>query len=57
MEDEQQNWFNIGKYSIFPWSISGIETCIVVKSNDLHVSFDMGYSCKESVASKYVFVR
>lgn len=56
MGDEQPNWVNVGKYSIFPWSISGIETCIVVKTNDLHVSFDMGYSCKESVASKYVFV-
>ena len=54
---DEQDWVNIGNYSIFPWSISGIETCIVVKSNDLHVSFDMGYSCKESVASKYVFVR
>lgn len=52
MTDE---WLQIGNYSVFPWSISGVETCVVIKTNGPTLTFDLGYSCRSSVSSNLVF--
>ncbi|CAG2211695.1 EXOC4 [Mytilus edulis] len=52
MTDE---WLKIGNYSVFPWSISGVETCVVIKTNGPTLTFDLGYSCRSSVSSNLVF--
>lgn len=49
-------WLDVGRYSVFPWSISGVETCVVVKSEGLHLTFDVGYACRESISSKFVLL-
>lgn len=54
MTDE---WLKIGTYSVFPWSISGVETCVVIKTNGPTLTFDLGYSCRSSVSSNLVFFR
>lgn len=50
-------WMEIGQYSVFPWSIAGVETCVVVKGENLNVAFDMGYAVRESVKCQHVFIR
>ncbi|CAG5133178.1 unnamed protein product [Candidula unifasciata] len=53
---EENGWLNIGQYSIFAWSISGVESCVVVKCEDVQVTFDMGVAVPESVKSPCVFI-
>ncbi|XP_050407991.1 uncharacterized protein LOC126823288 isoform X2 [Patella vulgata] len=52
----KSGWADFEKYSVFARSISGLETSVVVKSDDLSLAFDMGYSAKESVKCKNVFI-
>ena len=57
MADVKEKWIQLGKYSVFPWSIAGVETCVVVKGENINVAFDMGYSVRESVKCQHVFIR
>ncbi|KAK6191331.1 hypothetical protein SNE40_003050 [Patella caerulea] len=52
----KSGWTDFEKYSVFARSISGLETSVVVKSDDLTFAFDMGYSTKESIKCKNVFI-
>ena len=55
-----RGWLNLEGYRIYPWSISGLETCVVVKSEQdkkLAVTFDLGYSTRPSVRCQHVFIR
>ncbi|KAL8574323.1 hypothetical protein ACOMHN_015854 [Nucella lapillus] len=49
-------WNTFGKYDVYAWSLSGIETCVVVKADDLKIAFDMGYSIPQSVGCANVFI-
>ncbi|XP_005100447.2 tRNase Z TRZ1 [Aplysia californica] len=53
---ESDGWLNIGQYSVFAWSVSGVESCIVIKSEDVHIVFDMGVAVPESVRGMNVFI-
>ncbi|KAK3084659.1 hypothetical protein FSP39_017061 [Pinctada imbricata] len=53
---EKKGFIKIGKYHVFPWTISGLESCVVVRSDDLFVVFDMGYSHRETIMCKHVFI-
>ncbi len=53
----ESDWMDVGEYKVFPWSISGLETCVVVKGNSLSVAFDMGYSFREAVKCQHVCIR
>jgi len=44
MSEAIDGWLTIGNYNVYAWSLSGLETCIVVKADDLKVAFDMGYA-------------
>ena len=57
MADVKEKWIQLGKYSVFPWSIAGVETCVVVKGENINVAFDMGYSVREPVKCQHVFIR
>ncbi|XP_067672329.1 uncharacterized protein [Haliotis asinina] len=54
--DDIQKWIQCGRYRVYAWSIAGMETSVVVKSNDLEVAFDMGYSSRESIKCRDVFI-
>ena len=49
-------WLTIGQYNVFAWSVSGVETCVVIKSEDVHVAFDLGAAISESVKVKDIFI-
>jgi ribonuclease Z len=49
-------WLNIGQYSVFAWSVSGVESCIVIRCEDLQLAFDMGVAVAESVRVPNVFI-
>ena len=51
------DWLDIGGFQVYPWSLSGVESSVVVKRQELCVVFDMGYATKESVKSSHVFIR
>ncbi|BFZ18505.1 hypothetical protein BsWGS_21544 [Bradybaena similaris] len=53
---EENGWLNIGQYSVFAWCISGVESCVVVKCEDVQLTFDMGAAVSESVKSPCVFI-
>uniref|UniRef100_A0A0B7BI90 Uncharacterized protein n=1 Tax=Arion vulgaris TaxID=1028688 RepID=A0A0B7BI90_9EUPU len=53
---ETDGWLNIGQYNVFAWSVSGIESCIIVKSEDVQLAFDMGAAVVESVRAPNVFI-
>lgn len=53
---EANGWLNIGEYSVFAWSVSGVESCIVIKSEDVQFVFDMGVAVPESVKAQNVFI-
>ncbi len=57
MADKDDKWLEVGKYSAFPWTIAGVESCVVVHGENLKVAFDMGYAVKESVNCDHVFIR
>jgi len=53
-----QGWLQCGSYQVYPWTISGYESCVVVKGEGgLFVTFDMGYAVKESVNCQHIFIR
>ena len=53
---ECEGWLTVGQYNIFAWSISGVESTVVVKSEDLLLCFDMGIAIPESIKAKNVFI-
>ncbi len=56
---ENKKWMDVGRYNVFPWSIAGLESCVVVqgKGDRLDVAFDMGQAVRESVNCEHVFIR
>lgn len=54
--NESEGWLTIGQYSIFGWSVSGMESCIVIQSDDVQLVFDMGIDVPESIKSANVFI-
>ena len=52
-------FITIGDYAIYPWSLSGIESSVVVKGPGPkeRVVFDMGYAHREAVRCADVFIR
>ncbi|PVD31165.1 hypothetical protein C0Q70_06576 [Pomacea canaliculata] len=53
----EEGWLKADGYSIYAWSVSGYETCVVVKSDDLQsISFDMGASIPQSLGCANVFI-
>ena len=57
--NEKEGYLNIGDFSVFAWSISGIETTVVVKrlSDKFTCCFDMGYACRQNVSCDQVMIR
>lgn len=53
---QQEGWLVIGPYKVFAWSVSGVESCIVIKSEDVTLVFDMGIAVAESVKVPNVFI-
>lgn len=53
---EVDGWMQIGDYNIFAWTVSGVESCIVIKGSNISVVFDMGIAIKESVNIPHVFI-
>ncbi|GFO07504.1 ribonuclease z [Plakobranchus ocellatus] len=53
---QQEGWLCVGQYKVFAWSVSGIESCIVIKSEDMTLVFDMGISVAESIRVPNVFI-
>ncbi|KAK7499142.1 hypothetical protein BaRGS_00009689 [Batillaria attramentaria] len=52
----EEGWQSFDNYNVYAWSLSGIETCVVVKTDDLRIAFDMGYSIPQSISSPSVFI-
>ena len=48
---------NIGGYQVHAWSISGLETSVVVRKEDFQVVFDLGTTTREAVKAPLVFFR
>lgn len=60
MAQPKSNVFqNIGNFEVFAWSISGIETSVVVKNpaDGFQCCFDMGCSSRENVKCNSVMIR
>jgi len=54
----RNGWVTLAGYEIYPWSVSGVETCVVLKQDArLRMAFDLGYACRESVPCDQVFIR
>lgn len=54
-----RGWLTLEGYRIYPWSISGLETCVVINAEDdkkLAVTFDIGYTTRPSVRCQQVFI-
>ena len=52
------NSLTIGDYNVFAWSLSGIETSVVIKKQGgFSCCFDMGYASRESVKCGTVLIR
>ncbi|XP_064613453.1 uncharacterized protein LOC135477220 [Liolophura sinensis] len=52
-----EEWQTIEGMHVHAWSISGLETCVVLKKTDLgFVAFDMGASTRESLKCQHVFI-
>lgn len=57
--DASRGWLTLEGYRIYPWSISGLETCVVVKAEHdkkLAVAFDLGYTTRPSIRCQHVFI-
>lgn len=56
--NQADTFLQIGDFRVFCWSISGIETSVVVRkpSDGFHICFDMGYSCRENVKCQSVLI-
>lgn len=55
----KEGYLDIGDFKVFAWSISGIETTVVVrrKSDKFTCCFDLGYSCRQNVSCDQVLIR
>ena len=53
---QQEGWLMVGPYKVFAWSVSGVESCIVIKCEDMTLVFDMGIAVAESVKVPNVFI-
>ncbi|KAH9525426.1 mitochondrial 3'-tRNA processing endonuclease Trz2 [Bulinus truncatus] len=53
---EADGWLSVGQYNVFAWSVSGLESCIVIKSDDITLAFDMGIALTESTKAANVFI-
>ena len=53
------NFCDIGDYSVFAKSVSGLETTVVVKGlkDKFSVCFDMGFACHDNLRCDKVFIR
>jgi len=51
------DYMDIEQFRVYPWSISGLESCILVQKNGLSVAFDMGYAFREAVKCQHVLIR
>ena len=51
------SFHRLGKFDVLAWSVSGMETCIVVKDKKFSVCFDMGYCPEDAIFCEYVFIR
>ncbi|KAA0193939.1 Ribonuclease Z chloroplastic [Fasciolopsis buskii] len=47
---------SFGDYEVFSWSVAGNETCVGVRSEGLHVAFDMGFAPPPLIACNHVFI-
>lgn len=58
-QESSDTFLQIGDFKVFSWSISGIETSVVVRkpADGFDCCFDMGYSCRENVKSQSVLIR
>lgn len=58
-EGGKEGYLDIGDFSVFAWSISGIETSVVVKkkSDKFSCCFDLGYSCRQNVSCDQIMIR
>ncbi|XP_014770828.1 uncharacterized protein LOC106869555 [Octopus bimaculoides] len=55
----RKDWMPCGKYQVHAWSLSGLETSVVVQTvedKSLSVAFDIGYATRASVRCKHVFI-
>lgn len=50
---------DIGEFKVFAWSISGIETSVVIKkpADGFSCCFDMGHSNRQNVSCEDVLIR
>lgn len=56
MSGDHDGWLTFGNYNIYLWSLSGVETCVVIKADDLKIALDVGYSIPESISCSNVFI-
>ena len=51
-------WLQIGKFRVYPWALSGLESCIVVEAEHFKepIAFDIGHAHRASVKCKNVFI-
>ena len=56
---KKMNFCDIGDYSVFAKSVSGLETTVVVKGlkDKFSVCFDMGFACHDNLGCDKVFIR
>jgi hypothetical protein len=55
--DEDMSFFHINGYNVYPWSISGLGTSVIVNKDDMTMAFDIGYASREAFYAQYVFIR
>ncbi|KAK3591487.1 hypothetical protein CHS0354_031593 [Potamilus streckersoni] len=53
---EEAGWSKLCGYSIYPWSIGGVFTTVVIMKDDLKLAFDMGDCCRQSIPCNHVFI-
>ena len=53
----ENGWINTKYFDIFPWSVSGVETCVVARNPEIAIAFDMGYTFPDSVKCPSVLIR
>ena len=56
MMAKPSGWMTIGNFEVYPWSIAGIETSVVVKKGNVKVAFDIGQAFSEAMKCNHVFI-
>ncbi|PAA71140.1 hypothetical protein BOX15_Mlig021034g5, partial [Macrostomum lignano] len=51
-----QLWHRVGELSLFDWSVSGNETCIVVRGRGFCIALDVGVCPPQAVDADHVFI-